>query len=164
MSSKIFRRHTRRQKKLTDGPLQQGSGWFSNPTPTPKIVNFQTGAFQFFDPLTSSLKVYDPNICGTRELNPTIDNLNTQVDPQVVTQLINNKTGDIQFVDPMTRNTRRYETITGITKQMDPTRGFVYMPICFPQNKSYGGKLRKRRLKSCKTRKGGKTRRCGKTH
>ena len=146
MSSKISRRHTRRQKKM------RGSGWFFS-DPPPRLVNYETGAFQFFDPMTRTSKVYDPTTCGVRNFNPMTDNLNLPINPQIPAPSL---TGDkIQFFHPMTGNTRRFDTKTGITEEMGPNsfgNKFGYQPICFPNNR-IGGKLKKRGVKGSKTRK-----------
>jgi hypothetical protein len=154
MSSKIYRRHTRKQKKM------RGSGWFFS-DPPPRVVNYETGAFQFYDPMTRSSKVYDPTLCGVRNFNPMTDNLNLPVNPQIpAPRLLNNETGDIEFVDPMTRGKRYFETMTGITKVDDMETTYIghtasgkliKKPICGPRMQ--GGKLTKRGNKGSKKRK-----------
>jgi hypothetical protein len=148
MSSKISRRHTRGQKKM------RGSGWFFS-DPPPRVVNYETGAFQFYDPMTRSSKVYDPTLCGVRNFNPMTDNLNLPVNPQIpAPRLLNNTTGVIEFVDPMTRNTRRFDPKNGITMELGSNsfgNKFGYQPICGPRMQ--GGKLTKHIMKRSKTRK-----------
>jgi hypothetical protein len=149
MSSKISRTRARKQKKM------RGSGWFFS-DPPPRVVNAETGAFQFYDPMTRTSKVYDPTICGVRNFNPMTDNLNLPVNPQIpAPYLITNRTGNvIQFVDPITGNTRRFDLNSGITMELGPNsfgNKFGYQPICGP--KMQGGKLTKRGNKGSKKRK-----------
>jgi hypothetical protein len=138
----------------------RGSGWFFS-DPPPRVVNYETGAFQFYDPMTRSSKVYDPTLCGVRNFNPMTDNLNLPVNPQIpAPRLLNNETGDIEFFHPMTLSTRYFETMTGITKVDDreityightASSKWIKRPICGA--KMQGGKLTKHIMKRSKTRK-----------
>jgi hypothetical protein len=154
MSSKICRRHTRRQKKM------KGSGWFFS-DPPPRVVNYETGAFQFYDPMTRSSKVYDPTLCGVRNLNPMTDNLNLPVNPQIPAPIlyrVPSQIGDfiyIEFFHPMTGNTRKFNVKTGITEEVNDNyfeKKYRYQPVCSANN-PIGGKLTKRIMKRSKTRK-----------
>jgi hypothetical protein len=129
----------------------------------PQVVNTNTGAFKFLDPMMKVYKLFDPATSTIRLASPQ----DMPVDPRMVpyppeSYPYNNEIY-IKFTDPL----------TGIFKLFNPTTNIImgyypntnsFNPVSYAQPMMgnlppfrYGGKLNKHVLKESKTRKGGKT-------
>ena len=177
MSSRIFRRHTRKQKNLAGSEMQQGSGIFGNLfgswSNKAQVVDVVTGDFKFYNPNKRTFQVY---IIQTGQVRPftELDKMNISNNAQQLQnmqkQLGLYETNDvILFNDPERYGERRrFDPKTGITLEsydnfalrrsgdrprFYPDPGYTQMdPYPYPM----GGNIRRRVIKRGKTRRGGK--------
>lgn len=97
--------------------------------PPPQLVNSNTGAFKFLDPMMNVYKVFEPTTSTIRELNPQdipAPPTNYQT-PRIVPY---NGMPHIKFYDPVTRSDRLFNLMTNMIMVYNPTTGQFVMDRC----------------------------------
>lgn len=147
------------------GNMQMGNPQMMMQMLRPQLVNPNTGAFKFLDPMMKGYKVFDP----TRSTIRLASAQDIPVDPRMVqsppeSYPYNNEIY-IKFTDPVTGYPKLFNPTTNIIMAYYPNTN-SFNPVSYaqpmmrnPQLFGYGGKLNKRDSKESKTRKGRKSRR-----